>query len=265
MKDGLRGTRLLMLVAIGGVMTLSACRPSSEDVNEVRELQKQILAKLDQLQDTIQRAGETIGAQMERRQQPSGPDAATGTARRRQPSGPDPGTAYELPVGNSPVKGPENAPVTVTEFADYQDPYCARNEPIIADFMKAYPGKVRVVFKHFPLVSIHQYAMPAAKAAVAAQKQGKFWEMQEKLFANQDTLGEQQITQCAQEIGLDMAKFEADMKSPEVQKQVQDDIDLANKVAISSVPTVFVNGKALADRSVNSFRLMVDPILKEKG
>jgi len=172
---------------------------------------------------------------------------------------------YQLPVGASATKGPENAPVTITEFSDYQCPFCARTEPLISDMVKQYPDKVRVVFKHFPLVSIHQYAMPAAKAAIAAQKQGKFWEMHEKLFANQRALGDQQIKQYAQEIGLDMTKFETDMNSPEVQKQIQDDMALATKVGLRGTPTVFVNGKILQNRSLDGFKQMADAILNEKG
>jgi protein-disulfide isomerase len=248
------GTRPLLLAVISGLMVLWACGgPGSQEVNEIRDQQKQILAKLGEIEKAIIQAGDKIAA---RAQQPQ---------QAQQPSGPNADTAYELPVGASPIKGPQNAPVTITEFSDYQCPYCARNEPLIADMLKAYPEKARFVFKHFPLVSIHQNAMPAAKAAVAAQKQGKFWEMHEKLFTNQRALGEQQIKQYAQEIGLDMAKFETDMNSPEVQKQIQDDMALANKVGVRGTPTVFVNGKILQSRSLDGFKQMAEVILKGKG
>jgi protein-disulfide isomerase len=239
-----------MLAVIAGVIILSACQSGSRGFGEVRELQKQIMAKFEHLQQVMQQAGEKIARQFDQHQPPQGPT---------------PATAYEVPVGASPDKGPENAPVTITEFADYECPYSARNEATIARLMNAYPGKVRVVFKHLPLVSIHHNAMLAAKAAAAAQKQGKFWEMQEKLFTNQNALGEQQIKQYAQEIGLDLTKFEADIKSAEVQKQVQDDIDLANKLQINGTPALFVNGKPIADHSMTTLSLMADEILKEKG
>jgi protein-disulfide isomerase len=238
-----------MLAVIGGLVVLSACGPSPQDVNEIREQQKQILAKLGEIEKAIEQAATRIAPQ----------------PQPQRPSGPDPANAYELAVGASPVKGPQSAPVTVIEFSDYQCPFCARNEPLIAEFLKEYPDKVRFVFKHFPLVSIHQNAMPAAKAAAAAQKQGKFWEMHEKLFANQRALGNEQIKQYAQEIGLDLAKFETDMNSPEVQKQIQDDMALATKVGVRGTPTVFVNGKLLQNRSLDGFKQIADPILKEKG
>jgi protein-disulfide isomerase len=244
------GTRPLTVAVICALAGLWACGgPSAQDIREIREEQKQIMAKLGEIEKAIVQTGEKIAS----RQAP------------QQPSGPNPATAYDLPVGASATKGPESAPVTITEFSDYQCPFCARNEPLLSDMLKQYPDKVRLVFKHFPLVSIHQYAMPAAKAAVAAQKQGKFWEMHEKLFANQRALGEQQIKQYAQEIGLDMTKFETDMKSPEVQKQIQDDMALATKVGIRGTPTVFVNGKILQNRSLEGFKQVADPIVKEKG
>jgi protein-disulfide isomerase len=244
------GTRPFMWTVICGLAMLWACGgPSSQDIKEIREQQTQIMAKLGELEKAIVQTGEKIAS----RQAP------------QQPSGPNPATVYQLPVGASATKGPENAPVTITEFSDYQCPFCARTEPLISDMVKQYPDKVRVVFKHFPLVSIHQYAMPAAKAAIAAQKQGKFWEMHEKLFANQRALGDQQIKQYAQEIGLDMTKFETDMNSPEVQKQIQDDMALATKVGLRGTPTVFVNGKILQNRSLDGFKQMADAILNEKG
>ncbi len=104
--------------------------------------------------------------------------------------------------------------------------------------------------------------MPAAKATLAAQKQGKFWEMHEKVFANQRALEDAQLKQYAQELGLDLAKFEKDMNSPEVQKQIQDDMALAQKVGIRGTPTIFINGKIVQNRSVEGFKQMIDPILK---
>jgi protein-disulfide isomerase len=95
--------------------------------------------------------------------------------------------------------------------------------------LKAYPSEVKFVYKEFPLTSIHQNALNAAKAAVAAQREGKFWEMHDKLFANQRALLPDNLKQYAQQIGLDTAKFEKDMASPEVQKQIADDMKLAQE------------------------------------
>lgn len=92
----------------------------------------------------------------------------------------------EVKIGNSPAKGPAAAPVTIVEFSDFQCPFCTRVNPTIAQIMSQYQGKVKVVFKHFPLVSIHPKAQSAAVASLCASKQGKFWEFHDKLFETQE-------------------------------------------------------------------------------
>jgi protein-disulfide isomerase len=216
-----------------------------EVLTELRDQQRQILAKLTALEEKIDKA------------------ASRAAAAPARPSGPDPARAYNLPPGKSPVKGPEDAPITIVEFSDYQCPFCARSEPLVQEAITAYPTQAKLVFKHYPLTSIHPQAMPAALAAAAAQKQGKFWEMHEKLFANQRALAPEQLTQYARELGLDMKQFEADMKSDEVKAMVQDDIALAQRVGVRGTPTIFVNGRILQQRSLDGFKQIIDPILKE--
>jgi len=131
--------------------------------------------------------------------------------------------------------------------------------------LKAYPKEVKFVFKQFPLVRIHQNAMNASKATLAAHKQGKFWEMHDKLFANQKALDLESLKKYAQEIGLDMAKFEQDMNSPEVQAQVNEEMKLAEQAQVTGTPTLFVNGKRVANRSFDGIKEMVDAALKPKG
>jgi protein-disulfide isomerase len=228
------------LAAIG----LAACHRNDDALNEVREQQRQILAKLSALDEKIDRV-------------------AARAAPPPRPSGPDPERAYNLPVGKSPVKGPDDAPVTIVEFSDYQCPFCARSEPLVKEALAAYPTQARLVYKHFPLVAIHPQAMNAALAAAAAQRQGKFWEMHEILFANQRALAPEQIKEYARQLGLDMAKFEADLQSDEVKAVVQDDSQLAQRVGVRGTPTIFVNGKVLQNRSLDGFKQLIDPALKE--
>jgi protein-disulfide isomerase len=130
--------------------------------------------------------------------------------------------------------------------------------------LKAYPNEVKFVYKEFPLTSIHQNALNAAKAAVAAQKQGKFWEMHDKLFANQRALLPDNLKQYAQESGLDVAKFEKDMTSPEVQKQIDADMKLAQEADVRGTPTLFLNGKRVMNRSFEGLKQMIDEALKQK-
>lgn len=116
----------------------------------------------------------------------------------------------QLPVNNSAVKGPENAPVTITLFDDFQCPYCARLLPTLDQVLAAYPTQVRVVYKHFPL-SMHKFARPAAIASIAARNQGKFWPLHDQLFANYNKLDDAKIRELAESVGLDMARFDQDI------------------------------------------------------
>ncbi len=131
--------------------------------------------------------------------------------------------------------------------------------------LKAYPNDVKFVYKQFPLVTIHQNALNASKAAVAAQKQGKFWEMHDKLFANQRALSLDNLKQYAQQIGLDMTKFEQDMNSPDVQKAIDEDTKLAQQSQVNGTPSLFLNGKRVMNRSFDGLKQMIDEALKQKS
>ena len=131
--------------------------------------------------------------------------------------------------------------------------------------LKDYPKEVKFVYKEFPLTSIHQNALNASKAALAAKKQGKFWEMHDKLFANQRALAPDNLKQYAQEIGLNVDQFDKDMASPEVQKQIDEETKLANEAQVTGTPTLFLNGKRVMNRSVDGLKQMIDEALKAKS
>jgi protein-disulfide isomerase len=234
---------VLVLGAALSTACLAACR-GDDSLTELRDQQRQILAKLNALNEKIDKV-------------------AARPAASSRPTSPDPDRTYNLPVGTSPVRGPADAPVTIVEFSDYQCPFCARSEPLVKEALGAYPSQARLVYKHFPLTAIHPQALPAALAAAAAQKQGKFWEMHEKLFANQRALAPEQIAQYAREIGLDMARFESDIQSDTVKAAVQEDVQLGQRAGVRGTPTIFVNGKILQNRSLDGFRQLIDPALKE--
>jgi protein-disulfide isomerase len=129
----------------------------------------------------------------------------------------------KVDVGSSPIRGEKDAPITIIEFSEFQCPYCKRGSQTMHDVMKEYPGKVNWVFKHLPL-PFHPKAKPAAKAALAAGEQGKFWEMHDKLFENQSELGDKLYFRLAEELGLDVEKFKADYTSEKFDKQIEDDL-----------------------------------------
>lgn len=169
----------------------------------------------------------------------------------------------KIEIGDSPVKGPANAKVTVVEFSDFQCPFCKRGKDVMDQLLQAYPNDVKVVFKNLPL-HIHDEAAPAAKAALAAGKQGKFWEMHDALFAKQGELGEKLYLEEAKKLGLDLEKFKNDMASEAIAKQIEAEAALAGDLGITGTPCFFVNGVAVRGAyPLSHFKMIVDRWLKE--
>lgn len=129
--------------------------------------------------------------------------------------------------------------------------------------LAAYPKDLRFVYKQFPLTQIHQNAMPAAKAAVAADAQGKFWEMHDELFKISRELTADNIRKKAEEIGLDLKKFEGAMAAPQTEKQVQEDMQEAQAADVQGTPTFFINGRRVTNRSLEGLKAMIDEELKK--
>jgi protein-disulfide isomerase len=145
---------------------------------------------------------------------------------------------------DDPVRGNPKAPVTLVVFSDFQCPYCGRVETTLAQVQKAYGEKVKIVWKHQPL-PMHPNAVPAAEAAEAAREQGKFWEMHDKLFANQQALNPELYEQYARELGLNLDKFRAAEKSGRGGQRIRDDQAIAGKIGVNGTPTLFVNGERI--------------------
>jgi protein-disulfide isomerase len=120
-----------------------------------------------------------------------------------------------------------------------------------------YSKEMKLVFKNFPLRN-HKFARPAAIAALAANKQGKFWELHDQLYKNYNKLSEQKIRELAQQVGLDMEKFDKDMKDPELQAIVQRDFQEGAVAGVRGIPTIFVNGRLLRNRSLQGFEAEIE-------
>ena len=129
--------------------------------------------------------------------------------------------------------------------------------------LAAYPKDLRFVYKQMPLTQIHQNALNASKATVAAGKQGKTWEMHDELFKISSNLSLDEIKRVATTLGLDMTKFETDMNSPETDKLIQDDLAVARTVGVTSTPTFFINGKIVTIRTFEGMKAMVEEELKK--
>lgn len=151
-------------------------------------------------------------------------------------------TAVEVRTDGFPMRGAAMAPVTIVEFSDFECPYCGRAHPILTELLRELEGQVKVVFRNYPL-SGHPRAMPAARAAVAAGHQGKFWEMADLLFEHQRALEDEDLTRYAQQIGLDLERFEADLHAPETQAAIERDREEGSRLGVEGTPTFFVNGR----------------------
>jgi protein-disulfide isomerase len=164
---------------------------------------------------------------------------------------------YDLPILNSPAKGAANAAVTLTVFSDFQCPYCSRLVPFIDEVLAKNPAQVRVVFKQFPL-RMHNMAMPAALASLAAREQGKFWPMHDLLFANSAQLSEDKIRSLAEQAGLDLARFDRDRNALRLREEVQRDMALGQQAGVQGTPTVYLNGKLLRERTAAGVQALID-------
>jgi protein-disulfide isomerase len=169
---------------------------------------------------------------------------------------------YDISVSGHPYKGQENAAITIAVFSDYQCAFCAKTAVILDQVLEDNSEHVKLVFKNYPL-SIHKLAKKAAAAAIAADNQGKFWEFHSKLYENYKDLSDEKITAIAQELGLDMEKFENDLKDPVVEKAISEDMGEGRKIGIKGTPTVFINGKLARSRTRDSFQEMIDAELHE--
>lgn len=150
--------------------------------------------------------------------------------------------AVKIPLTNAPVRGPASAPVTLVEFSDFQCPFCIAATPQLESVLKAYPSQVKLIFKEFPLDS-HAQAPLAAAAALSAHKQGKFWPMYDGLFAQKGNLSRKGVLALAASAGLDMKRFQTDLDSPEIKKEVEQDMTDGERIGVDSTPTLFVNGQ----------------------
>jgi protein-disulfide isomerase len=168
---------------------------------------------------------------------------------------------HEIETSGSPSQGPADAPVEIVVFSDFQCPACAALVPILEQVREKYPQKVKVVFKNYPLRS-HRYARPAAAAALAAEKQGKFWQFHDLLFKNYQKLNPQKIQEIAQESGLDVGKLQKDVNDATVLDKLNSDISEAARVGIRGTPTLFINGRIVRTRTLEGIQKMIDKALK---
>ncbi|MCB9785293.1 MAG: DsbA family protein [Deltaproteobacteria bacterium] len=166
---------------------------------------------------------------------------------------------------DAPSFGPADAKVTIVEYSDFQCPYCSKAAETAHKIKEKYGDKVRFVFRQFPL-SFHQNAMPAAQAALAAAEQGKFWEMHDKMFANQNALGREDLEKYAQEIGLDMSKFKAALDNSTFKEKVDSDQKLGESVGVQGTPSMFIGAERIENPiDFDAVSAQIDAALAKAG
>ena len=182
--------------------------------------------------------------------------------KKKQGKKEDPNKIYTVPVGKSPYKGPKDAPVTVVMFQDFQCPFSNRSQATIKQLIETYPNQIKLAFKNYPL-PFHKDAPLASEAALAAGEQGKFWEMHDKIFANQKKLKIDNLKSYAQELNLDMNKFNEDLENHQFKKVVDGDVKIAKSLGVRGTPTFFINGKKLVGaKPFTEFKKVIDPLIK---
>jgi protein-disulfide isomerase len=158
-----------------------------------------------------------------------------------------------------PMAGPAHAPVQIVMYSDYQCPFCARVEPTLAKVKEVYGDRVRVVFRDFPLSTIHPRAVAAAKAAHCAHDQDRFWEYHDRLFSGQSRMDDADLLQHATALGLDPARFTTCIASDRVAGLVRDNAMSGERLGVSSTPAFFVNGRFMTGaQPFDAFKRVID-------
>ena len=276
-KQGLIIVLVIVAVLIGyDVATRKAHEPILKDMysmqGELLQTQKMIDEKLSQKQTAdvseIARKQQDLEQRITALENQMKGIAAIFTEARKNAGPTFPSDEYtkvhQIEVGYSPVRGEKNAPVTIVEFADMQCPFCRKFHPAIQDVLKNYPGKVNYILKNFPL-SFHPNARPAAKAALAAGEQGKYFEMTDLILENNNALSDEKYLEFAKQLGLNIDKFKEDIKNKDDlwEKYIAEDMDLGAKTTVQGTPTFFLNGRKTQARDLNSFKQEIDPLLEK--
>ncbi len=187
-------------------------------------------------------------------------------AQRQMPPPEDLNKVYDIPVGASYIRGNPEAKVTIVQFTDIQCPFCQRFYTPILEVLKAYPNDVKFIVKNFPL-SFHPSARPAAKAALAAGEQGKYWEMMDLLLEAGQQLTDENYKTLAGKIGISVEQFTADLKNNDAkyEKIINDDLQLGSSVDVRGTPAFYLNGKKTNAREFSMYKQEIDAILGKAG
>ena len=178
---------------------------------------------------------------------------------------PPPVLRAEVPIDGAVLKGAADAPVTIVEFSDFHCPFCKRVVPTLKEIEARYPGKVRLAFRDYPIDQLHPGARKAHEAARCARDQGKFWEFHDAVFAGEPDSSPQRLKAYAQQVGLDVGKFDACVSRGNHTDAVQKDVDEAKRLGVDGTPAFFINGQLLSGaQPLDAFVRVIDRELERK-
>jgi protein-disulfide isomerase len=204
----------------------------AQSVKVTPQLEKQILEVLRRHPDVLLEVLQKYAVEQQAKEQKAQADAIKQVRKNTKAL-----------IGDSPAMGASNRQIVMVAFSDFQCPFCATADKSVKQFMAKHKDKVTLVYKYFPLTQVHPEALPAARAAWAANKQGKFWEYHDALYANQAKLGEAFYTETANSLKLDLNKFNADRKIAD--NSIVEDFKLGRKIGIDGTPTFIINGEVV--------------------
>ncbi|PSB58153.1 DsbA family protein [Chamaesiphon polymorphus] len=204
----------------------------AQSVKVTPQLEKQILEVIRRNPDVLLEVLQKYALEQQQKEQKAQAEALK-QARRNT----------KALIGNSPTTGASQRQIVMVAFSDFQCPFCATADRNVKQFMTKHKDKVTLVYKYFPLTQIHPEALPAARAAWAANKQGKFWEYHDALYANQAKLGEGFYVETANALKLDLKKFNADRKIAD--DAIVEDFKLGRKLGVDGTPTFILNGEVV--------------------
>ena len=171
----------------------------------------------------------------------------------------------EVATAGYPTRGPATAPVTIVEFSDFECPFCGRLFPTLKAVEKNYPSQVRIVYRQYPLRRIHPLAQKAAEASLCAGEQGRFWEMHDSLFGDQEHLTVDALKARAVALKLDTAAFNACLDSGKEAAAIDKDIEEGAKAGVTGTPAMFVNGRLLVGaQPFAAIQAIIEDELKKK-
>ena len=174
--------------------------------------------------------------------------------------------SIQVSIGkDDPVFGPENAPLTIVEFSDYQCPACRKNHEVVRELKQVYKDRIKWVFKDFPMPG-HKWAKGAALAAHCAAEQGKFWQYQDLLFSSPEELSPDRLTQLAKELGLQLEPFGQCLNAGKFQAHLEKDIEEGKKFGLNTTPTLVINNRLVSGAPpADRFKQIIDEELQKAG